>query len=220
MKKVFEGVFEEKQDKRKFLLTENATAGKTFFSEETIKEEGREFRVWNPGNSKLAAIIIKGLNIFPFRKDSKILYLGCAHGYTVSFLSDIANKGVIIAIDFAPSMLRDFMRVAEARKNIIPILADANRPSRYYHLVPAVDVIYQDIAQRNQVEIFFKNCNLFLRKGGYGFLAVKARSIEVTKKPKSIFAEVNRELQTKLKVIAQRSLEPFQHDHMMFVVRK
>jgi len=40
------------------------------------------------------------------------------------------------------------------------------------------------------VEIFLKNVNTFLKKDGYAIIAIKARSIDVTKYPKQIFKEV------------------------------
>ncbi|MBN2454330.1 fibrillarin-like rRNA/tRNA 2'-O-methyltransferase [Candidatus Woesearchaeota archaeon] len=220
MIKLYEGVFEEKQGKKKVLLTESLTPGRTFFDEEVIKEGNKEFRIWNPAKSKLAASIVKGVKVFPFKKDAKVLYLGCAHGYTVSYLSEIVTRGVIIALDFAPRVFRDFMAIADARPNVIPIIADANKPESYYHLMPAVDIVFQDVAQRNQVEIFMKNCKLFLKKGGYGFLAVKARSVDVSRKPEAIFAEVGKALKAEFEIVDKKSLEPFQHDHVMFVVRK
>jgi len=74
--------------------------------------------------------------------------------------------------------------VAEERGNIAPIMADANRPERYAHLISEVDTVFMDIAQKQQAEIFIKNCKLFLKPGGFGLLAVKARSIDVTKESK------------------------------------
>ena len=101
-----------------------------------------------------------------------------------------------------------------------PLLADANHPEEYVGRVCLADVVYQDIAQRNQAEIFIKNCQLFLRKGGYGLLAVKARSIDVTKRPKVLFEDVRQQLEKVFTVIDFRILEPEQRDHCMIVVKK
>ena len=86
--------------------------------------------------------------------------------------------------------------------------------------VSATDVIYQDVAQKNQVEIFLKNVNIFLKNGGYGMLALKARSIDVTKNPKQIFREVKEKLEKFLTIIDYRELDPFQKDHCMFICKK
>ena len=62
-------------------------------------------------------------------------------------------------------VVRDLTFLAEERHNIIPLLEDANHPERYASLLTAVDVVYQDIAQRDQVAIFLKNLR-FLKPGG------------------------------------------------------
>jgi len=55
---------------------------------------------------------------------------------------------------------------------MIPIFADANHPTRYSHLVDEVDIIYQDIAQRNQAEIALANVEYFLKDDGYLILMI------------------------------------------------
>lgn len=214
---IFE-VYEEKKGKRKILFTKSFVKGKSFYGENIV---GEVYREWEPTRSKLAAAIMKGSPNIGIRKGDVVLYLGVAHGYTASFVSDIVGKeGFVFAVDFAPLVIRDAVFVAEARKNIAPILADANKPESYVDKVTQADVVYQDIAQRNQVEIFLKNCGLFLKKGGYALLAVKARSIDVTKKPKQIFKEVQKQLEKALTIIDYRNLEPFEKDHCMFICKK
>ena len=103
-----------------------------------------------------------------------------------------------------------------------PIMGDANTPEDYAALIPEVDIVYQDIAQRDQVGIFLKNCDRFLKKGGYGLLALKARSIDVTAKPKDIFKKILVELEENPDyiIIDYRELDPYEQDHAFFVVRK
>lgn len=214
-------IFEVYQDKKNRLYTTNLTPGKKVYDEKLIKENNIEYREWNPKKSKLAAIILKGCpNIF-IRKNDVVLYLGCSTGTTVSHVSDIVGKGgFIFALDFAPRVMREMVFVCQGRENIAPILGDANRPESYVGRVSSVDVVYQDIAQRNQVDIFLKNVNLFLKKDGYCLLAVKARSIDVTKKPKAIFNDVRERLEKELIIIDYRTLEPHQMDHCMFICKK
>ena len=75
--------------------------------------------------------------------------------------------------------------MSEKRNNIAPFIESANHPEKYDE-IPKVDVVYQDIAQRDQVGIFLKNYDKFLKKDGFGLLCIKARSIDVTKDPKQI----------------------------------
>ncbi|MBS3133150.1 fibrillarin-like rRNA/tRNA 2'-O-methyltransferase [Candidatus Woesearchaeota archaeon] len=190
------------------------------FTEETVRIDDKPYREWDVRRSKLSAAIAKGAKSIEISKNGKILYLGAAHGYTVSFLSQICDAGKIFSVEFAPRVARELVMLAGKRKNILPIVADANQPNTYYHMLQAADIVYQDIAQRNQVEIFVKNCNLFLKKGGIAMIAVKARSIDVTEKPTKIFADVKRQLEENFRILDYRNLEPMQKDHAFFVCRK
>ncbi len=213
-------IFEVYQDPRRRLFTKSLVPG-TPFAERTIKEKGSEFREFEPRRSKLAATIMKGCTNTGIRKDDTILYLGISHGYTASFVSDIiGERGLILGIDPAPRVVRDLVFLSQKRKNIVPILADANHPEEYLDKVFLVDVVYQDIAQKNQSDIFIRNCQKYLKKGGYGLLAVKAKSIDVKKKSKGIFNEIRAELEKIFTVIDFRILEPFEKDHCMIIIKK
>ena len=50
--------------------------------------------------------------------------------------------------------------------------------------------------------------------------AVKSRSIDVTANPKIIFDKVEKELRKHFKIIDKTRLEPFEKDHMFFVLEK
>ena len=207
-------------DKR-ILLTKNLVPGQKVYTERLFKVKGEEYREWIVNRSKLAAAIKKGLKTWPFKEGIKVLYLGIAAGTTASHISDlIGEKGVIFGVEFAPRVLRELMFVVNKRKNIIPILADANQPETYQHIASVSDVVYQDVAQPHQVEIFLKNLRWFGKEGTIGFLAVKARSIDVTKDPREVFKEVEKQLKAnKLQILEAIRLDPFHKDHMMFVVK-
>ena len=202
------------------LYTVNLTPGKKVYDEELIKQNNVEYREWNAYSSKLAAAILnKCSNIF-LRKDDVVLYLGSASGTTVSHVSDIVGKdGFVFAVDIAPIVMKDLIFNCEARENIAPILADANHTKELMERISIVDVIYQDIAQKTQVDIFLKNINGFLKRDGYAIIAIKARSMDVTKNPKQIFKEVRERLEKELIIIDYRTLEPYQKDHCMFICK-
>ena len=219
----FKGVYTERRGKWDVILTKSIAPGKDVYGEEIIidKEKREEYRVWDPSKSKLCSAMIKGISQIGIKPGFKVLYLGVSTGTTTSHVSDIVGKeGTVYGVEFAPRMMREFIFFCEDRKNIIPILADANHPERYMSYVLEVDTVYQDIAQRNQTEVFLKNCNMFLKDGGFGLLCVKARSIDVTKRPKDIFKEVKRELEKKVTIVDYRELDPFQKDHCIFVCKK
>jgi len=217
--KIFE-VYES-SERRRQLYTINVVAGQQVYGERLVNENGIEYREWDAFKSKLAATILKGSPNIGIRKGDAVLYLGSASGTTVSHVSDIVgNDGFVFAVDIAPRVMRDLIFLCYGRKNIAPILADANKINKLIERVCAVDVVYQDVAQKSQVDIFLKNVNLFLKQDGYALLAVKARSIDVTKNPKLIFKEVKEKLEKTLTIIDYRELEPFQKDHCMFICKK
>ena len=213
-------IFEIYTDGRR-IYTKSLVPGKVHFEEWIFKDMGSEFREFDPTRSKLAAMIMKGCTNIGIRKNDVILYLGSSHGYTPSFVSDIVGKeGLIFGLDPAPRVMRDLVFLSQDRQNIVPLLADANHPENYVDKVSQVDIVYQDVAQRNQSEIFIRNCKMFLKKGGYGLLAVKARSIDVKRRPRDIFEEIRAKLEKEFTVIDYRILEPFERDHCMIIVKK
>ncbi|MFH1398492.1 MAG: fibrillarin-like rRNA/tRNA 2'-O-methyltransferase, partial [Candidatus Woesearchaeota archaeon] len=206
--------------KRTMLLTKNLTPGMAVYTEKLIKEDDSEYREWDPKRSKLAAAILKGLSQLSLRPGNTVLYLGASTGTTVSHVSDIVGKeGFVFAVEFAPRVCRELVFLAEIRKNIAPILADANHPETYFHKVLQADFLYQDIAQKNQAEIFLKN-QMLLKNGGFSILCVKSRSIDITKKPRQVFLEVRKQIEQNLTIVDSRFLDPFQKDHCMFVCKK
>jgi fibrillarin-like pre-rRNA processing protein len=218
--KIFE-VFEERKGKRTFLYTKNLVPGHTVYGEKLVKGKEGEYREWDPKRSKLAASILKGSPNVGIRKGDIVLYLGAASGTTASHISDMVGKeGFVFALDFAPRVVRDLYFVCQQRKNMAPLLANAHHPETYIERVCLADVVYQDLAQRDQVSVFLKNVKQFLKKGGYALLAVKARSVDVTKKPREIFKAVQKELEREMTVIDYRELDPFQKDHCMLVCKR
>jgi len=218
----FKGVYEQIKGKRKSILTLNLVPGERVYNEFLVREKGNEYRVWDPTHSKLGSALVKGVSQIGIKPGSSVLYLGIASGTTASHVSDmVGSDGFIFGVDVAPRVLRDLVFLCDKRKNIAPLLADANKPESYKEFVSAVDVVFQDIAQKNQVEIFLKNVDYYLKPGGFALLALKARSIDVTKKPKEIFRQVREKLEkSKVTIVDYKELEPFEKDHAMFVVKK
>jgi len=193
----------------------------TDFGEQLVEREGKLWRVWEPKRSKLASAIVKRISQIGFHEGDTVLYLGASHGYTPSFVADIiGEKGVVFCLDFAPNVVRDLLKKCKARNNMIPLLADAKHPESYSFRVTGADVVYMDVAQRDQVRIFVENCKLYLKEEGFGILALKARSVDMAKHPKDVFKEAYKELEKTMKVVDYRELDPFEKDHALFVVKR
>jgi fibrillarin-like pre-rRNA processing protein len=217
----FKGVYTARKGKNLLLLTKNLVKGKKVYGEDLHTVGHDEYREWNPERSKLGAALAKGISQMGIYPGSKVLYLGASTGTTSSHVSDIVGEeGFVFALDIAPRTTRELMYLCEQRANMAPVIADANRVETFAARVTQVDAIFQDIAQRNQAEIFIKNCNAYLKSGGFGLLAIKARSVDVAKKPRQIFAEVRAYLEKNITIVDYRELEPFERDHCMFVCKK
>lgn len=202
------------------LFTRSLLPGDKSFAKSLVKIKGSEHREWNPYRSKAAAAILMGIRNFPIRKASKILYLGISSGSTASFFSDmIGPEGVIYGVEISERSMRDLIPMAEKRGNIVPILADARRPETYSWVEP-VDVVYQDVATNDQSEIITRNSREFLPKGGFAMLAIKARSIDVTRPPREIYKQERAKLAKSFKILDFAELEPYEKDHAFLVMQK
>ena len=203
------------------IATKNLVPGQKVYGERVINWNKEEYRIWNPRRSKLGAAILKGLKNFPIKPGKSILYLGIASGTTASHVSDIVGwDGMIFGVEFSPRVLRELVPLVYERKNIIPILGDATKPEEYRALVSKVDVIFEDVAQPTQAKILVDNAKAYLKNGGYGMISIKSRSIDVTKPPEQVFNEVEKELGEYFEIVERISLEPYEKDHALIVVRK
>jgi len=219
MKEVY---FIELENGNTSLATQSITPGLNVYGENPVKIEDKEYRLWDPYKSKLAAAILKGLSEMPIKLDYKVLYLGAASGTTVSHVSDIIGiSGNIYAVEFSHRSMRDLISNVTSRFNVLPILADARFPDDYRFLVENVDVVYCDIAQPEQARILADNADIFLKSGGSILLAIKARSIDSTKKPEEIFkVQVDILKRRQLTVKSIIPLKPYDKDHIMVFANK
>lgn len=188
------------------------------YGEDIIKNGDDEFRVWDPFRSKLAAAILKGMSNLPITPGSKVLYLGAASGTTASHVSDIVGeKGRVYCVEFAQRSFRDLVNNAcKNRPNMTPIFQDARFPARYRNIVDQVDSIYSDVAQPDQARIVSQNIETYLKEEGMFLMAVKARSVDVSKQPSDIFQQEKEVLEKEGHRINEMiKLDPFEMDHCM-----
>lgn len=189
-------------------------------SDKHILVGNEEYRVWNPFHSKLAAILLKNPTIDFFKTDSTVLYLGAANGTTVSHVSDIVADGIIYGVEFSPRAMQDLILVSTRRMNLIPILADAMQPESYRNMVQEVDIIYQDVSQREQGKMAVRNSEMFLNKNGFLILIIKSRSIDVTRKTGDVVADEVRLLDGVFEIMGIIDLEPFHSGHVAVLAKR
>jgi len=173
-----------------------------------------KYRSWNPLHSKLAALLLKE-RTFSLGERKRILYLGGGHGTTVSHLSDMFPDSRIFVVEFGITMEK-VLALSNERKNVFPIMENACESWKFNSIIPdsSTDLIYQDIAQRNQVEIFHKNLH-FLEKDGLFLLMLKTGSISQELPALSIANRAKDTLTNipSLESVTMVDLEPYQKGH-------
>jgi fibrillarin-like pre-rRNA processing protein len=207
----------------RYLLTKNLVPGSSTYGEELVRIGDTEYREWNPNRSKMAAALKKGLAALPLAEGDKILYLGSAEGTTISHISDIVgSKGLVFGVDISAKAMQKFLYLCESRENLVPILGDAAQPHSYKEKIGdfAIDLLYQDVSQREQAAIFLKNARVYLKQKGYGILAIKARSISAGKKTEDIIKEEISKLKKEFEIIKTVSLEPYDREHALVLCRR
>lgn len=219
------GVFVSK-GKSDTLATLNMVPGISVYGEKRVEigaatpdAEKKEYRLWNPYRSKLAAAIYNGVESIHMQPGSKVLYLGGASGTTVSHVSDLVGpEGMVYAVEFSHRSGRDLVEMSKRRPNIVPIIEDARHPTKYRSLVPMVDCIFMDVAQPDQARILAYNAQYFLKNDGHYVISIKANCIDSTMEAPVVFAsEVDKMKKDRLKPLEQATLEPFERDHAVVV---
>jgi len=221
--KTFEGMYWVVREGKERLATLSQDPGTTVYGEDIVRIGDREYRVWDPFRSKLAAAVLKGLSEVPIRAGNSVLYLGAASGTTASHVSDlVGEKGRVYCVEFAQRSFRDLVNNASKnRRNITPIFGDARFPEKYRSIVQGVDTVYADIAQPDQARILSENVELYLDDEGDFLFAVKARSVDVSKDPSDIFRQERIVLEENgYKVREMIRLDPFEKDHCMILGSK
>jgi fibrillarin-like pre-rRNA processing protein len=178
--------------------------------------KGKNLEEWNPYKSKPAAAILNSLQNFPVKKGQKILYLGAAHGTTISHFSNIVgDNGILYGVEVSTKIISKLVEKVKKKKNVVPLLEDARFPENY-GWIGKVDLVYEDIAQRDQVSILKRN-RVFLKENGIIVVALKAKAIDSVKEVKEIYKEAIKELSEYFEIIETIDLEPYEHDHLFIV---
>jgi fibrillarin-like pre-rRNA processing protein len=216
VKQIFEGIY--KVDGK--LATRNLVRGRKVYDEELVDHEGEQYRLWNPYRSKLAAAIMKGMKELKIRKGSKVLYLGAATGTTSSHVSDIVGTdGIVYCIEISERNMRELIKTCEYRANMLPILQDARNVEAYASDTGVCDVLYQDIAARDQADILIRNAVL-LKKGGFAYVAIKSQSIDVAKSPGLVYREFLERASAEFKVLEKIDIAPYSKMHLFVSLQK
>lgn len=214
----FDGVYWVYAEGEKILSTKSLDKGFRVYGERLFRVGDEEYRSCVPYRSKLAAAILSGIKEIGIAPGKRVLYLGVATGTTASHVSDIiGNSGMLYGVDFAPMVLAQFKRnVADRRKNVVAIYADARFPMSYKQIVGQVDFIYCDVAQPEQAKILIENARLMLKQGGMAMIAIKARSIDSVEEPSRVYKQETAVLERGgFRILEKVDLGKYEQDHIM-----
>jgi fibrillarin-like pre-rRNA processing protein len=201
------------------LFTANALPGRSVYGEKLLAFDGVEHRAWDPWRSKLAAYLLRGGAPLRWSACRRLLYLGGAHGTTVSHLADMLPATQFFVVEKSPTSFGALLALAKERTNLLPILADAHLPERYRAEVGLVEVIYQDIAQADQAEILAENARACLGAGGEALLFLKVRSVTQRRPAGEIVDATRRTLKAAgLTVRSTVNVAPFARDHLALAI--
>lgn len=175
-------------------------------------------RKLTPKKSKLYSIFTKCKNVNLDQGDN-VLYLGAGAGTTVSYNCDIVDKGTVYCVENSYLTFKMLLKKCRNIMNSIPIFADANLPLSYRHIVNNVNIIYQDIAQKNQIEIFKKNASIYLNNGNIGIILLKTSCVNSTMCITDISNQSIDDL-SQYKIIETTQLSPYYDGHVCIIVQK
>jgi fibrillarin-like pre-rRNA processing protein len=216
----FEGsprLLESERKDRKELWTEAVGELPPVYGERWTEVDGRRFRLFEPGRSKLAAAVAKGWTGDVPRPGERWLYLGAASGTTASHVADLLGpEGRLYAVERSIRPFARLLALADRWPNLLPIFADARDPASYAALVPPVDGVYADISQPDQLEIVVRNAELLLSgDGGKVLVALKTPSMGRDRTASSHREAAERSLANRLALVPSVSLEPFHRGHFL-----
>jgi fibrillarin-like rRNA methylase len=187
------------------------------YGERWIDFEGHPYRSFEPTRSKIAAAVVRDWEGPLPRPAERWLYLGAASGSTASHVADLVGpQGAVYAVEKSVRPFARLYRLSERWPNLWPVLADARAPQEYFDLVPAVDGLYADVSQPDQIEILVRNAALYLKgQGNPVLLSLKTPSLARGRSPAALRSRAEEALHPFVDPIESVRLEPFHRGHYL-----
>lgn len=207
---------------KKKLATLNNTDVNKIYNEKLIEIDGKQYDIWNPYTSKLAAAIVNGMEIFPILKKTQILYFDTAIDKTLNHISDIIgmNGRIFVVRDIIENSKNFLENDSNNRTNIVSITQEKKGvTAKFAPNIETVNVVYVDITQNNETDIAIQNCKNYLIKGGFLMLVVATRKIDFAINPNKQNLEERQKLQSSFEIIQQINLTDFFKEHSMIIAK-
>ena len=178
------------------------------------ENQANQYRNWNPSYSKLAAALFNGLEIFPFKSDSKIFYSDSSSTTTLNHLLDIVDsKGTIYLQKNNSAKIKNLKNVVIVDQEKIATLSSNG-------LKESFDVIYLDIITNENLRTQILNHEKTLKNSG--FLIIILNKIIKINEP-SFRDQINNIIinsNSSLKLIQEINLANFFKKSIMIIMQK
>jgi len=185
-------------------------------------EEDNQLFFWikSEGQKKLATEnMVPGNQVY---KEKLIIKKGVEYRLWDPFRSKLAAS-IMNELDYFPFENKTkVLYLGASTGTTVSHISDILCPSGIVFVVEIASGVardFLDIAQPDQTQIAIDNCNMFLKKGGFFFLVIKTRSIDVTKDPRKIVDEEINKLRDKFEILQTIDLHPYDKDHAMVISR-
>ena len=178
------------------------------------ENQANQYRNWNPFYSKLAAALFNGLEIFPFKFDSKIFYSDISSTTTLNHLLDIIDsKGTI-------HLQKNNIAKIKNLKNVVIVDQEKNYTLSSNDPKESFDVIYLDIITNENLRTQILNHEKTLKNSG--FLIIILNKIIKINEP-SFRDQINNIIinsNSSLKLTQEINLSNFFKKSMMIIMQK
>ena len=178
------------------------------------ENQANQYRNWNPFYSKLAAALFNGLEIFPFKPNSKIFYSDNTSNTTLSHLLDIIDSKDVIYL------LKNNSTKIKNLKNVVIIDEVKNNILHNHDQKDTFDIIYLDIMNNENLQTQILNHATTLKK--LGFLIIILNSISKINDPlfRNQINGIIAKPSSSLKLIQEINLSNFFKNSMMIILQK
>jgi len=193
------------------IIWENHNGRKKLY---TVSSEFKnQYRDWSPFDSKLSAALFNGLEIFPFKPDSKIFYSDDSLDTTLNHLFDIIGHVGMIYVQKSSIKIKN-------SKNVVMIDNEKNNIVDKHNGKKQFDVIYFDITNTQNLEAELLNQKTNLKN--QGFIIIIFHSVSKTN-DSSFKNQINNIINhsaLSLQLIQEVNLAGFFKNSMMVVLQK
>ena len=193
------------------IIWENHNGRKKLY---TVPSEFKnQYRDWSPFDSKLSAALFNGLEIFPFKPDSKIFYSDDSLDTTLNHLFDIIGPVGMIYVQKSSIKIKN-------SKNAVMIDNEKNNIVDKHNGKKQFDVIYFDITNTQNLEAELLNQKTNLKN--QGFIIIIFHSVSKTN-DSSFKNQINNIINhsaLSLQLIQEVNLAGFFKNSMMVVLQK